>query len=106
MVLKQVNYSSTITRKDFMPSKMSRNLSIMPPAKRAQKVKDMEKVLVQMTPTPLKPIKQVELWKKWGPLLPEEDRCITYPKTSDEIIQSIKDINNKKLKIYSDAKTN
>jgi hypothetical protein len=51
----------------------------------------MERDLKLLTPTALKPIKQVELWKKWGPLLPEEARAITCPKPSDEVIESIKE---------------
>eukprot|EP00957_Ditylum_brightwellii_P149900 11416543-Ditylum_brightwellii.AAC.1 len=46
VVLKQVNHNSTIIREDFMPRKMSRKVSIVPPAEQAQKVKDMEKDLV------------------------------------------------------------
>eukprot|EP00957_Ditylum_brightwellii_P040617 3074458-Ditylum_brightwellii.AAC.1 len=42
VVLKQVNTSSTIIREDVMPSRMSRKASIMPPAERAQKIKDIE----------------------------------------------------------------
>eukprot|EP00957_Ditylum_brightwellii_P081517 6201793-Ditylum_brightwellii.AAC.1 len=51
VVLKQVNHNFTTTREDFMPNRMRRKASIMPPVEQAQKVKDMEKDLVQLTPT-------------------------------------------------------
>ena len=38
----------------------------------------------------LRPIKQVELYSKWGPLLPEEDCLITCPKPKDNIIEMVK----------------
>ena len=49
-------------------------------------------------PTELRPIKQVELWKKWGPLLPEEARKVTCPKPSQEVIDSIKERNREKTR--------
>ena len=39
---------------------------------RAAAIARMEVDLEELIPTPLRAIKQVELWKKWGPLLPEE----------------------------------
>eukprot|EP00957_Ditylum_brightwellii_P052446 3977486-Ditylum_brightwellii.AAC.1 len=45
VILKQVDQNSAIIREDFMPSRMSRKASIIPPAEQAQKVKDMEKDL-------------------------------------------------------------
>ena len=39
----------------------------------------------------LKPIKQVEMWSKWEPLIGnEEDRDTLCPKPSDEIIAKVK----------------
>ena len=58
----------------------------------------MEKNLIQLKPTGLKPIKQVELWKKWAPLIPEKYRADTCPKPSDEVINSIKERNREKSK--------
>ena len=70
---------------------------------RAREIAKMEKKLVQLFPTGLKPIKQVELWKKWAPLLPEEFRA-EYPKPSDEVINSIKERNREKTKIRTQQK--
>ena len=44
----------------------------------------MEQYLEVLQPTPLKPIKAVELLKKWGPLLPKYSRLITCPKSINE----------------------
>lgn len=37
----------------------------------------------------LKPIKQVELWKKWGPFIPEDEREELCPKPPDDIIKEV-----------------
>ena len=58
----------------------------------------MEEDLFQLKPTPLKDIKQVELWKKWGPLLPKDAREVTCPKPPDSVINSIKVRNREKSK--------
>ena len=58
----------------------------------------MELNLEELNPTPLKPIKQVELWKKWAPLIPEKYRADTCPKPTDAIINSIKERNREKTK--------
>jgi hypothetical protein len=44
---------------------------------------------VRLTPPGLKPIKQVELWKKWGPLIPEDERDALCPKPPDNIISAV-----------------
>ena len=56
----------------------------------------MEEDLVNLTPTSLKTIKKVELWQKWRPLLPEKDRLVTYSKSPDDIMKSIKNRNREK----------
>eukprot|EP00957_Ditylum_brightwellii_P178691 13610829-Ditylum_brightwellii.AAC.1 len=64
----------------------------------------MEENLVELVPTALKPIKQVELWKKWGPLIPEEYRTDTCPKPLNEVINSIKESNREKSKMLTKQK--
>ena len=71
---------------------------------RAREIAKMEEDLFQLKPTPLKDIKQVELWKKWGPLLPEEARALTCPKPPDSVINSIKVQNREKSKKRTDRK--
>eukprot|EP00957_Ditylum_brightwellii_P007090 538029-Ditylum_brightwellii.AAC.1 len=39
---------------------------------------------------PLQPIKQVELWKKRGPLLPKYGRENTCPRSADKVIDMIR----------------
>ena len=51
-----------------------------------------------ITPPGLKPIKQVELYKKWGPVVPEEFRDDICPKPSDRIINQVKSERAQKLK--------
>ena len=50
------------------------------PAEGLIAIKIMDQDLEVLQPTPLKPIKAVELWKKWGTLLPKYARLITCPK--------------------------
>ena len=76
----------------------------MNPEVRAREISKMEENLEQLIPTALKPIKQVELWKKWGPLIPETYRADTCPKPSDEVINSIKARNREKSKIRKEQK--
>ena len=57
---------------------------------RYREIANMEVNLEQLIPTPLRPIKQVELWKKWVPLIPEKYKPDTCPKPTDAIINSIK----------------
>ena len=46
---------------------------------------------LEVLPEPgLQPIKAVELYTKWGPLLPEDAREITCPRPSEEIILAVK----------------
>ena len=56
---------------------------------RRQKVR--ESVLEGLKKIGLKPIKQVELWSKWGPLIQDEvERNALCPKPPDEIISKVK----------------
>ena len=64
----------------------------------------MEEDLIQLTPSPLRPIKQVELWKKWALLLPEYARAITCPKPTDEVIALIKKSKRDKLRKKTEDK--
>ena len=64
----------------------------------------MEQDLYVLNPTPPKPIKAVELSKKWGPIIPKYSRLITCSKLSNEIIDSIKDINCNKMRERTNIK--
>ena len=58
----------------------------------------------QHIPAGLKPIKQVELYSKWRPLLPEEFRDIMCPRPSDEVINLIKERNREKRRTSTKQK--
>ena len=86
-------------RKDsILPTSRNRKSKKLNPAEILVAIKRMKKDLEVFQQTPLNPIKYVELWKKWGPLLPKYERLITCPKTSNEIMHSIKEINCNKTR--------
>lgn len=43
-----------------------------------------------LTPPGLRPIKQVELYSKWAPIMPKWAADITCPKPSDEVMKSVR----------------
>ena len=71
----------------------------LPPPVRAARVSKMIEELNTLEAPGLRPIKQVELYSKWGPLLPEKDRLVTCPKPPDEIVQMVKKEKNTKAAI-------
>ena len=89
--MKQDHNNSIIRIDDLMPTTKSRKARRLNPELRSHKIARMTQELKELVPTPLKPIKQVELWKKWGPLLPEYARKVTCPRPTDEVIRSIKE---------------
>ena len=103
-LLKQDHSESIIRYDNLLPTTRSRKARRLDPEVRAQEISKMEENLVMLKPTPMKPIKQVELWKKWGPLIPEQYRADTCPKPSDEVINSIKERNREKSKIRTKQK--
>lgn len=91
LLLKKDDCDAPIRIDNLKPNSRSKKAKRISKEERIESIGNMERDLKLLTPTPLKPIKQVELWKKWGPLLPEEARVITCPKPSDEVIESIKE---------------
>jgi len=104
ILVKQDDNESIIREDNLLPTTKSRKARKLLPDVRTQHLQRMELDLKQLVPTPLKPIKQVELWKKWAPLLPEEARNITCPKPSQEVIDSIKERNRLKTRKKSSEK--
>ena len=82
----------------LLPTSTNRKAKKFIPAERVIEIKKMEQDLELLQRTPLNPIKAVELWNKWGTLLPKYARLITCPKPSNEIIDSIKQINCNKTR--------
>ena len=98
VLLKQDDNDAVIRLDNLMPTRKSRTAKILNKEQRVEAISNMEQNLVQLNAPPLRPIKQVELWSKWRPLIPEEFRDITCPKPCDKIIASIKVEKREKLK--------
>jgi len=103
-LLKQDNNESIVRYDNLLPTTRSRKAQRMNPEERARKIANMEEELVQLVPTGLKPIKQVELYSKWRPLLPEEFRDTMCPKPSEEVINLIKERNKEKRRTSTKQK--
>ena len=71
VLLKEQDDNDAVIRLDnLMPMTRSRNAQRLNARERSEAIAKMEEDLLPLPPTPLREIKQVELWKKWGPLLP------------------------------------
>ena len=54
-------------------------------------MKRMEFDLKVLKEPGIRPIKQVELYQKWRPLLPKEKRDLTCPKPTAEVMTKVRD---------------
>ena len=97
-LIKQATIESNERIDSLLPTGKNKKAIVHTKEDRKRLIANMEADLKQLTSPGLRPIKQVELWKKWGPLLPESAREVTCPKPSDEIIESIKKSNWEKSK--------
>ena len=97
-LIKQDTIEAAIRKDELLPTTRNKKASVLTAEERARRIASMPQDLKNLQPNGLRPIKQVELWKKWGPLLPEAARKITCPKPSDEVIESIKLSNREKTK--------
>ena len=104
-LLKQDNNDSSIRKDCLLPTTRNRKALRLNPDARACKIAKMEENLEELVSTTLKPIKQVELWKKWVPLIPEKYRADTCLKPTEAIINSIKERNREKSKIRTRQKS-
>ena len=74
-----------------MPTKRSQKaIWNITPQERLRRLQGMEMDLEELPAPGLREIKQVELFCKWRPLLPDYARDITCPKASDEVMESVK----------------
>ena len=103
-LVKQDTIEAAIRTDDLLPTRRNKKADMFSAEERARRIARMAKDLKNLQPNGLRPIKQVELWKKWGPLLPEAARKITCPKPSDEVIESIKLSNREKTKTRKNMK--
>ena len=106
LLIKQDNCEAECQIDSLLPTTRNRKARKLNEEERAAAIARMEVHLKELIPTPLRAIKQVELWKEWGPLLPEEFRGITCPKPSDETIASIKERNKEKTHKRNEEKNN
>ena len=90
MLVKQDKHGAIERPDDLIPNTRSRKASVMTPEHRATVLKNMITDLKVLKTPGIKPIKQVELYQKWRPLLPVKAREITCPKPSDEIMKKVK----------------
>ena len=98
MSTKQDDKELPVRRDSLLPTSRNRKSKTLNPAERVIAINRMEEYLEVLQPTPLNQIKSAELWKKWGPLLPNYSRLITSPEPSNEIIDSIKERNHNKTR--------
>ena len=98
VLLKQDDHDAVLRLDDLRPTRRSRTARRLNPELRQQAIANMEQNLEQLNAPPLRPIKQVELYSKWRPLIPERYQDETCPKPSDEVIASIKAENREKHK--------
>ena len=84
-LLKQDHNDAIIRYDNLLPTARSRKAQRLNAGERVRKIAQMETELEELKPSELRPIKQVELWKKWSPLLPKEFRDTTCPKPSNEV---------------------
>ena len=83
MSTKQDDKELPVRRDSLLPTSRNRKAKNLNPAERVVAIKIMKQDLEVLQPTPLKPIKAVELWKKWGTILPKYAILITCPKPSN-----------------------
>ena len=77
MLMNQDVRESPVRKDSLLPTSRNRKAKKLNPAERVIAIKRMEQDLEVLQPTPLNPIKSVELCNKWGPLLPKYARLIT-----------------------------
>ena len=83
MLTKQDDKESPVSKDSLLPTSRNRKTKKLNPAERVIEIKIMYQDLEILQLTTLNPIKPVELWKKWGPLLPKYVRLINFPKPSN-----------------------
>ena len=76
----------------LLPTKRNKKAAyIADPAERKSKIANMLDELNVLDAPGLRPIKQVELYTKWRPLLPPHAAAVTCPKPTDEVLNMVRD---------------
>ena len=104
-VWKQDRCGAPITVEDFLPTNRNKKAKVMDAEARKNAIDKMLSELKILEPPGLREIKQVELYIKWGPLMPsDKERNETCPKPSDEVLAKVKDERNEKQKEKKQAR--
>ena len=90
VLMKQDDLEAAVRLDDLQPTEKSRKAKKMTSSQRSIEIAQMEKNLKVLKPPGMKPIKEVELYTKWRPLLPKECQDDTCPKPSEEVMTKIK----------------
>ena len=98
MLTKQDDKESPVRNDSLLPTSRNRKAKKLNLSERVIATNRMDQGLEVLPPTPRKPIKAVEIWKKWVPLIPKYARLITFLKPSNEIIDCIKERNTNKTR--------
>ena len=85
-----------VVEESLLPTKRNRKCQYMEPDERKESIAGMLQELKVLKCDGLAPIKQVEMWQKWGPLLPIHKREITCPRPPQEVIDLV--MNERKVK--------
>lgn len=92
LLRKQDDKDAEIRYDSLLPSKRNKKCRyIENPVERMQEISKMLENLKVLEPPGLRPIKQVELFSKWAPLLPKYAADITCPRPSDDVMKVVRD---------------
>ena len=90
MLMKRDDYNAECRLDDLLPTRRNKKARYLEPGERREGIANMITDLEIIKGSGLKPLKMVELYTKWGPLLPDNVRHITCPKPPDHIIELVK----------------
>ena len=90
VLIKQENHEAMRQFDDLLPTRRNQKARVMQPTERATSIAEMANNLTLLNQPGLRPIKQVELYSKWRPLLPKWAQNTTCPKPSDEVLEVVR----------------
>ena len=89
--LQKQDVADSVVREDnLLPTKRNRNAAHQTPEDREEKLLSMLSSLVVLERPGMREVKQVELWSKWRPLIPEEFRDRICPKPSPKVLERVR----------------
>ena len=90
-LLKQDDHDAEIRVHKLLPTSRNRLARVMDKPQRKEAISRMLQELKVLKAPGLRPIKQVELFTKWAPLLPAEDALVTCPKPPESVLKLVRD---------------